>query len=98
HPLLPPFPTRRSSDLSIGIAMFPADGTSVETLLANADAAMYCAKQRGRNNLQCYAAGMNSVTQEKVKLESDLHEALALRQFELRSEEHTSELQSRFDL
>ena len=68
---------------SIGIAMFPADGTSVETLLANADAAMYCAKQRGRNNLQCYAAGMNSVTQEKVKLESDLHEALALRQFEL---------------
>ena len=68
---------------SIGIAMFPADGTSVETLLANADAAMYCAKQRGRNNLQCYAAGMNSVTQEKVKLESDLHEALALQQFEL---------------
>jgi EAL domain-containing protein (putative c-di-GMP-specific phosphodiesterase class I) len=44
---------------------------------------MYCAKQRGRNNIQCYASGMNSVTQDKVKLESDLHEALALRQFEL---------------
>ena len=68
---------------SIGIAMFPADGKSVETLIANADAAMYCAKQRGRNNIQFYAAGMNSVTQDKVKLESDLHEALALQQFEL---------------
>src|SRR5437773_2961365 len=68
---------------SIGIAVFPTDGSKVETLLANADAAMYCAKQRGRNNIQCYASGMNDVTQEKVKLESDLHEALALRQLEL---------------
>ena len=68
---------------SIGIAVFPTDANSVETLLANADAAMYCAKQRGRNNIQCYASGMNSVTQDKVKLESDLHEALALGQFEL---------------
>ena len=68
---------------SIGIAVFPADGNTFETLIANADAAMYCAKQRGRNNIQSYAPGMNSVTQEKVKLESDLHEALALRQFEL---------------
>jgi diguanylate cyclase (GGDEF)-like protein len=68
---------------SIGIAFYPTDGQSVETLIANADAAMYCAKQRGRNNIQWYAPGMNSVTQEKVKLESDLHEALALGQFEL---------------
>src|SRR6202035_4307012 len=68
---------------SIGIALFPADGKNVETLIANADAAMYCAKQRGRNNIQRYASGMNSVTQDKVKLESDLHAALALRQFEL---------------
>src|SRR5436190_23809035 len=71
---------------SIGIAVFPTDANSVETLLANADAAMYCAKQRGRNNIQCYASGMNSVTQDKDKLESDLHEALALRQFELHSQ------------
>ncbi|HYL03418.1 MAG TPA: EAL domain-containing protein [Steroidobacteraceae bacterium] len=68
---------------SIGIAMFPADGKGVDTLIANADAAMYCAKQRGRNNIQCYAAGMNSITQDKVKLESDLHAALTLQQFEL---------------
>lgn len=68
---------------SIGIAAFPADGKSVETLIANADAAMYCAKQRGRNAIQCYADGMNSATQERVKLESDLHQALTLKQFEL---------------
>ena len=68
---------------SIGIAAFPADGKTVETLIANADAAMYCAKQRGRNAIQCYAAGMNSATQERVRLESDLHQALALKQFEL---------------
>ena len=68
---------------SVGIAVFPPDGKSVETLIANADAAMYCAKQRGRNNIQYFAPGMNSVTQERVKLESDLHAALGLRQFEL---------------
>jgi diguanylate cyclase len=68
---------------SVGIALFPADGKGVDTLIANADAAMYCAKQRGRNNIQCYASGMNADTQDKVKLESDLHAALALKQFEL---------------
>ncbi len=68
---------------SIGVAMFPADGKGVDTLIANADAAMYCAKQRGRNNIQCYASGMNAITQDKVKLESDLHAALTLNQLEL---------------
>ena len=68
---------------SIGIALYPRDAKSVEALLANADAAMYCAKQRGRNNIQCFAQGMNSVTQERVKLESALHAALELQQFEL---------------
>jgi EAL domain-containing protein (putative c-di-GMP-specific phosphodiesterase class I) len=55
----------------------------VETLLARADAAMYSAKERGRNNVQCYAEGMNAVTQERVKLESELHQALRSGQFEL---------------
>ena len=68
---------------SIGIAYYPADGDSVDTLLARADAAMYCAKQRGRNNAQCFEAGMDTQTLDKVRLESELHEALALEQFEL---------------
>lgn len=68
---------------SIGIAFYPRDGATVDTLIARADAAMYGAKERGRNNVQCYAEGMNAVTQERVKLESELHEALRTGQFEL---------------
>jgi diguanylate cyclase (GGDEF)-like protein len=68
---------------SIGIAFYPRDGASVDMLLARADAAMYSAKERGRNNLQCYAEGMSTMTQDRVKFESALHEALRNRQFEL---------------
>lgn len=68
---------------SIGIAFYPRDGVSVDTLLTRADAAMYSAKERGRNNLQCYAEGMSTMTQDRVKFESELHEALRNRQFEL---------------
>ena len=41
---------------SIGISIFPKDGADFNTLLKNADAAMYCAKENGRNNFQFYAA------------------------------------------
>jgi EAL domain-containing protein (putative c-di-GMP-specific phosphodiesterase class I) len=68
---------------SVGIAFYPKDATSVETLLANADAAMYFAKQRGRNNFQCFMPGMNAATEEKVRLEGDLRIALEQKQFEL---------------
>jgi diguanylate cyclase (GGDEF)-like protein len=68
---------------SVGIAFYPQDGTTTENLIARADAAMYCAKQRGRNNLQCFEAGMDIPTRDRVKLESDLHGALAKNQFEL---------------
>jgi diguanylate cyclase (GGDEF)-like protein len=68
---------------SVGIAFYPDDGTSVEALIAHADAAMFVAKQRGRNCIQCYEAGMDAGTRDKVRLESDLHAALSQRQFEL---------------
>ena len=68
---------------SIGIAYYPDDGASVETLIAHADAAMYCAKHDGRDKVQCYAPGMNEGISNKVRLDSDLHRALALGQFEL---------------
>jgi diguanylate cyclase (GGDEF)-like protein len=68
---------------SIGVAFYPADGVSVDLLLAHADAAMYSAKERGRNNAQCYAAGMSAVTEGRVQFESELHEALRSGQFEL---------------
>jgi diguanylate cyclase len=68
---------------SIGIALYPHDGATIDTLLAHADAAMYHAKERGRNSVECYTESMGSVTQERVKLESELHEALRGGQFEL---------------
>jgi diguanylate cyclase len=68
---------------SIGIAFYPRDGANVDTLLARADAAMYSAKERGRNNIQCYAEGMSALTQERVMFESELHAALQNGEFEL---------------
>jgi diguanylate cyclase len=68
---------------SVGIAFHPDHGVSADQLLAHADAAMYCAKQRGRNNLQMYEAGMDTGTRERVKLESDLHSALRHGELEL---------------
>ena len=68
---------------SIGIAFYPADGGSAESLLAHADAAMYAAKQSGRGTFECYAAGMGTSTEERFLLESDLHGALTAGQFEL---------------
>jgi diguanylate cyclase len=68
---------------SIGIAFYPTDGGSAESVLAHADAAMYCAKERGRNNYQCFSPGMKSKALERVSLESELHQALKLGLFEL---------------
>ncbi|HEY4213579.1 MAG TPA: EAL domain-containing protein [Steroidobacteraceae bacterium] len=68
---------------SIGVALYPADGTTAQSLLAHADAAMYCAKQRGRNNVQSYSSSMDEQTLERVTLKGELHEALARGQFEL---------------
>ena len=68
---------------SIGIASYPAHGSTAQTLLAHADAAMYCAKQCGRNNYQCFTPGMDASTLDRVSFESELHQALKLKQFEL---------------
>ncbi|MDP9011383.1 MAG: EAL domain-containing protein [Pseudomonadota bacterium] len=68
---------------SIGMAFYPTDAATAETLVARADAAMYCAKQRGRNNFQLFTAGMDTVTHDKVRLESDMHTALEQKQFQL---------------
>ena len=62
--------------MSIGIAMFPADGHDGETLLKNADAAMYHAKSTGRNNFQFFAAAMNTRVSEHLELENALRQAL----------------------
>ena len=68
---------------SIGIAFYPADGVSVDALLANADVAMYSAKQTGRAAFQCFTTELSALTRERVRLESELHGALAAGQLEL---------------
>ncbi len=61
---------------SLGIAVYPQDGTEVDTLVQHADVAMYHAKQAGRNTFQFYRAQMNARTLELLALESDLRTAL----------------------
>ena len=61
---------------SAGISLHPQDGTDVDTLLKNADAAMYRAKDSGRNNFQFYTAEMNTLVNERLSLETSLRRAL----------------------
>jgi diguanylate cyclase (GGDEF)-like protein/PAS domain S-box-containing protein len=68
---------------SIGIAIFPNDGDDSETLMKNADAAMYHAKAKGRNNVQFFAFEMSHATLERLSVEHALHIALEEGQFEL---------------
>ena len=62
---------------SIGISVFPDDGIDSETLLKNADTAMYRAKDGGRDTYQLYESGMNARALEKLALEGRLRKALA---------------------
>ena len=61
---------------SIGVSMFPEHGTDCETLIKNADAAMYGAKDRGRNNFQFFAEDMNAQAVERLSLENSLRLAV----------------------
>ncbi|OLB80313.1 MAG: hypothetical protein AUH96_01055, partial [Nitrospirae bacterium 13_2_20CM_2_61_4] len=66
---------------SIGIAVFPDDGRDVETLLKNADTAMYTVKEEGRKNYKFFTEAMNKAASAKLALESDLHNALRQNEF-----------------
>ena len=62
--------------VSIGTALYPQDGAISETLLANADVAMYRAKEEGRNKYRFYTADMNARALERLALENRLRRAL----------------------
>lgn len=66
---------------SIGIATYPDDGTDAQTLMKNADIAMYRAKNKGKNNYQFYASEMNIHTVERLAFEGRLRRALERREF-----------------
>jgi diguanylate cyclase (GGDEF)-like protein len=61
---------------SIGFSLYPIDGTSAATLLKNADAAMYRAKEEGRNNFQFYTPELNRKITNRLTMESKLRHAL----------------------
>ena len=61
---------------SIGLANYPADGTDADTLLANADAAMYRAKETGRDNFQFYTPELNVSVHSKFLMQEELREAV----------------------
>ncbi len=62
---------------SIGISIYPGDGLDAETLVRNADTAMYRAKEQGRDNYQLYAPAMNARALERLALENMLRKALS---------------------
>ncbi|MGD2083567.1 MAG: EAL domain-containing protein [Chromatiales bacterium] len=61
---------------SIGITLFPTDGPDAETLLKNADIAMYHAKSRGKNNFQFFSPAMNTRVTRRLSLEHRIRDAL----------------------
>ena len=69
---------------SIGIAMYPQDGIDADSLVRNADTAMYAAKADGRSCFRFYNEEMNARSVEQLKLEEDLREAMRHNQLELR--------------
>ncbi|MFZ1963889.1 MAG: EAL domain-containing protein [Roseiarcus sp.] len=68
---------------SMGIANYPADGIDPNTLLASADAAMYRAKEVGRDNFQFYTPELNAKVHEKFLLQEELRNAVSRREFAL---------------
>ncbi len=68
---------------SIGISLYPADGSDAETLMRNADTAMYHAKDSGRGNFQFFTQHMNVAAQQRLTLENSLRRALDQGEFEL---------------
>jgi len=69
--------------VSIGITLFPKDGDDEQTLMKNADMAMYHAKELGKNNFQYFSESLNTDSLERLTLESSLRHALERDEFRL---------------
>jgi diguanylate cyclase (GGDEF)-like protein len=69
------------ANLSIGIAIFPDDGKDMETLLKNADTAMYHTKEHGKNGFSYYSESMGNTSMTKMTFEGDLRKALEREEF-----------------
>jgi diguanylate cyclase (GGDEF)-like protein len=74
---------------SIGIATYPEDGDDVQTLLKNADLAMYFAKHNGPNSFQYHQDSMNASTLQRITLEKNLRQAIVRDEFTLHYQPQT---------
>jgi diguanylate cyclase (GGDEF)-like protein len=74
---------RISGGASIGIALFPQDARDAESLMKNADTALYHAKERGRNQFQFFRPTLNSAAQRRLEIERELTSAISRRQLRL---------------
>ncbi len=68
---------------SAGVAVYPTDATSTDTLLSNADIAMYRAKELGKNNFQFFTQSMNEKVADRLRVETHLRKALELNELEV---------------
>ncbi len=68
---------------SVGITLYPDDADSVETLVRNADAAMYQAKEAGRNAFRFYTQSMNDSAQRRLRLEGELRKAIVAQRLDV---------------
>lgn len=74
---------RLYSSPSIGITLFPQDGETADNILMQADTAMYRAKEAGRNTVRFYMPSMQGLSEQKLKLQTDLRQALEKDQLEI---------------
>jgi diguanylate cyclase (GGDEF)-like protein/PAS domain S-box-containing protein len=68
---------------SIGISLYPDDGNDIDEIISHADAAMYHAKEQGRSNFQFFTTALNKMVNERLVMETELHQALGNDEFEL---------------
>ncbi|MGA9110363.1 MAG: PAS domain S-box protein [Smithella sp.] len=69
---------------SIGISIYPENGEDEQTLIKNADVAMYFAKEEGKNNYQFYSKNIHSTANERLSIETNLRLALERKEFSLK--------------
>jgi diguanylate cyclase (GGDEF)-like protein/PAS domain S-box-containing protein len=74
---------------SIGISIYPDDAADSQLMIKNADAAMYHAKEKGRNNFQFFTSDMNAEASQRLELESDLGRAVQKGEFVLHYQPQT---------
>ncbi|WP_050989473.1 putative bifunctional diguanylate cyclase/phosphodiesterase [Leptospirillum ferrooxidans] len=87
--------SRADLTVSIGVTLFPDDGTDMTSLVRNADIALYQVKKTGRNNIQFFSQEMNRIVQKRLKIATELQDALDQNQFFLHYQPIVDYAQSR---